>query len=71
MNKPYNITSVCKADLLGMFTQKQIDKLDEDDMQTIASKMQSAYCDGQFWQDLKIISESIIYNKYQDDEDEK
>ena len=54
-NKSFPITSICREDLTGKFTEKQIRQLDDDDMKHIASKMADNYCDNGFWIDMSII----------------
>ena len=61
--KPFPLTSVCRADLQGMFSDKQIARLDDDDMVRIADKMVDAYCDQVFWIDLEIIAEAVLDEK--------
>ncbi len=63
LRKPFQITSVCRADLIDKFTPKEIGKLDDGDMERLASKMSGAYTDGGFWIDLEIIAESILDDK--------
>lgn len=70
--KPFKITSVCKADILGLETQDEegniipkfkesdIMKLNSSDMKEIASKMADAYTENGFWIDLEIITENIL-----------
>jgi hypothetical protein len=62
-DQPFPITSVCRADLRGILTEKEIARLDDADMEWIASKMADAYCDNGFWIDLKIIAEAVIEEK--------
>ena len=62
-NKPFKITSVCKADLEDRFTPKQIALLKDDDMTHIAGKMADAYCNEVFWIDLEIIAGSVIEDR--------
>ena len=54
MKENFEITSVSRADLehLGFDTTNVTDE----DMETIASKMEDAYLDDCFWIDLKIIA---------------
>lgn len=61
--KAFPITSVCRADMLERFTQEQIDTLDDADMEYIASKMADAYCDQNFWEDLKILTIHVLGQK--------
>jgi hypothetical protein len=62
--KMFKITSVCRNDLLNAgFKQKQIDKLDDGDMEYIASEMAEAYCNEGFWTDLQIITDLLFEEK--------
>ena len=75
IDKPFQITSVCKADILGLekcdkegnikplFKKSDIMKLNSDDMERIASKMSNAYCENGFWIDLEIITEIYLEHK--------
>jgi len=75
INKEFEITSVCKADILGlekcdkegnikpMFNKTDILKFTESDMEHIASKMADAYCDNGFWIDLEIIVDNVLNKK--------
>ena len=61
----YQITSVCKDDLIQAFVddaqaKKVIKKMDEGDMQTLASKMADDYCDQLYWDSLKVIVEMVF-----------
>jgi hypothetical protein len=58
--KPFPITSVCRADLQDKFTAQQIARLDDGQMHYLAGKMADAYCDLMFWQDLEIIVWHIL-----------
>jgi hypothetical protein len=61
--KPYEITSVCKEDLLmAGINRKDIAKFDDADMCYLARKMADAYMNV-FWIDLKIIVEDILRDK--------
>lgn len=72
INKPFKITSVCKADILGLETQDEegnvipkfkkndIMKLNSSDMKKIASKLADDYCNQLFWGSLEIITEYIL-----------
>ena len=61
MDKAFEITSICRTDLLSAgYTQKQINKIDDGDMERIASKMADAYCDNGFWIDLPIIVDYVM-----------
>jgi len=56
----FEITSVHRDDLNGYFTPEEIAKLTDEDMSNIASEMAEAYCDGQFWHDLKYFTREIL-----------
>lgn len=58
-DRPFQITSVCRADLLQTISKKEIATIDDGDMERIASKMADAYCDNGFWIDLPIITEHV------------
>ena len=71
-SKLFEITSVCKDDILGletqdkegnivpMFKKSDIKKLTESDMKKIASKLADDYCDQLYWSSLPIIVEHIL-----------
>jgi len=62
-NKPFNITAVCRADLLGEgYTEDQVCKLDDADMEWIARKLADAYMNV-FWIDLRIIVDQALKDK--------
>jgi hypothetical protein len=61
-DKPFPITSVCRADLLDKFTPNQIAKFDNGEMQYLAGKLADAYMNV-FWIDLEILAESILEDK--------
>lgn len=76
IHKPFEITSVCKADILGLeryndkkgdvepvFKKSDILKLTSSDMKKIASKLADDYCDQLFWSSLEIITESVLESK--------
>ena len=52
-NKAYNITSLCKDDLIGHFTKKEIEKITDQEMKWIAGKMADAYVENSFWFDME------------------
>lgn len=60
LHKPFEITSVCRMDLLDHFTPEQVGKFDDAVMERLASKMADAYCDSDFWQDAEIIGEYLL-----------
>lgn len=62
-NKPYNITSVCRADLQQILTSEEIARLDDGDMEYIARKMADAFCDTVFWEALEVLAEDVIEGK--------
>ena len=55
--KEFNITSVCRADLdsIGFNTEK----ITDEQMNEIASKMAEAYTESCFWIDAEIICEGV------------
>ena len=60
-HKPFNITSVCRADLQQNFTAEEIGQLDNDDMENIADKMGDAYTGyGGFWESLQVATEDTL-----------
>ncbi len=61
--KPFNITSVARADLVDKFTPKQITKLTDYDMEELADKMAEAYTENNFWIELKVIADEILEDK--------
>lgn len=57
MDKGYQITSMCRTDMLSRgFTKAEVSSLDESDMTYIARKMADAYCDCCFWLALEQIT---------------
>ena len=60
--KEFPITSVSRADL----ESEGFDTTNVDDalMSELASKMADAYCNLDFWEDLKILAEDLKINKY-------
>ena len=61
--KPFEITTVCRVDLQGKFTDEEVAMFDDRDMKYLASKMADAYCDLGFWEDLEIIGRHILDGK--------
>ena len=61
-DKPFPITSVCRADLQGTFTPQQIGTFDDGDMEYLAKKLADAYMNV-FWIDLEIVAEYILADK--------
>jgi hypothetical protein len=62
-NRPFVITTVCRGDLQQFLSKAQIARLDDGDMERIASQMANAYCEEVFWIDLKIIAEDVLSEK--------
>ena len=61
--KPFRITSVCRADMQEMFSGAEIAKLTDGDMENIARRMADAYTGNGFWIDLEIIAEMVMEDK--------
>jgi hypothetical protein len=59
-NKPFEITSVCRADLQRFFSEAEIAKLDDDHIASITGKMADAYCDQVFWIDAEILAGHVL-----------
>ena len=58
----FPITSVCKDDIFHAFDddkaiKKAIEKMDDGDMETLASKLADDYCEQLYWDSLKVIVE--------------
>lgn len=54
--KFYEITSICKDDLIASgFDKKDIDELDDSQMTRLASKMANTYLENSYWIDLDIL----------------
>ena len=68
MEKSFQITSVCKKDIVHAFhnseileaIKKKVAELDDSDMKKLASKMADDYCDQLFWNSLRIICEELF-----------
>ena len=61
LGKSFQITSVCRADIdEKKYPKKFIAGLTDFDMERIASKMASAYCDCCFWIALDCMLENIM-----------
>jgi hypothetical protein len=61
----FPITFVCKDDIRHAFgddaqAQKIIIKMDDGDMETLASKLADDYCDQLYWDSLKVIVEMVF-----------
>jgi hypothetical protein len=59
-DKPFKITSVCRADLQDYFSEEEIAGLEDGDMARIARKMAEAYCDQVFWIHLEMTGEYVL-----------
>ena len=54
-NKEFVVTSITRSDLKEAgLPDAQIETLTDEDMAAIASKMEDMYCDGEFWEHLKV-----------------
>ena len=61
----YPITSVCKDDIFHVFSddneaKEAITKMDDGDMETLASKLADDYCDQLYWDSLQVIVEMVF-----------
>mgnify|MGYP001767055310 CR=1 FL=1 len=73
--KPFNITSVCIADIMSiekmdksgkikpLLSKSVINKITNSDMEVIARKLADDYCEQLFWSSLEIITEYVLNNK--------
>lgn len=59
MYKGYEVSSVCREDLKGRYTMKQIKSLSDDDMQWIARKMGDGISED-YWIALEYAMDRII-----------
>ena len=67
----YQITSVCKDDILIAFTgnnkldrvKKRVKTMDEGDMSYLARKLAGDYCEQLYWDSLRIIFEDRFLGK--------
>ena len=70
MEKPFQITSICKEDIIHAFDNsdreilesiKQIvAEMDDSDMKKLASKMSDDYCERLFWDSLREKFEGVL-----------
>lgn len=69
--RAFNITSVCKDDLLSMYDEtdkddkraiNKIKRMTPDEMTYLASKLAEDYCEQLFWSSLRQIFEDRILN---------
>ena len=66
MSKPFNITSVCREDIvMAGFNKKIAEAIEDDEMEYIARKMADVYCETGFWDALQECVENIITQKKQ------
>ena len=63
LNKGFKITSVARADLLDIMTEKEALKITDAQMEKLASDMANAYVENSFWIDLPILINHILNNK--------
>ena len=64
LNKPFPITSVCRADIkTEKYPKEFIESLDNDDMFHIAGKMADAYCECCFWVALECQLDNLMKEK--------
>lgn len=63
IDKPFEITSVARADIGHIFDCAIAKSMTDLEMKTIASKMEDDYCDQLFWDSLKIITQHILDNR--------
>ena len=53
-SREFPITSITRADIVSAGLARKFAKtITDEQMQTIASKMEDYYCDGSYWTDLK------------------
>jgi hypothetical protein len=65
-NKPFLISSVCRADLKGIIPDEDIARLDDADMERIADKMSDAHRDsGGYWEALEIMVQALLERRAQ------
>jgi hypothetical protein len=71
-NKPFLISSVCRADLKGIIPDETIDQLDDADMERIADKMSDAHRDsGGYWEALEINVQALLERRAQQEQESK
>lgn len=59
--RPFQVTSVCRADLVEVLALKQIAQFTDADMKRLAEKMAAAYTgSGMFWIDLGIVAKGVL-----------
>ena len=63
LNKPFPITSVCRADLVGMgFKESDVEKINDAEMSWIASKIGDGIMTD-FWLVLEERAKQVLANK--------
>lgn len=66
LNKPFQITSVCRADICNIskkYPKKFIESLDNGDMEHISNKMADAYLECCFWVALESLCDNLMREK--------
>lgn len=64
LNKPFNITSVCRADLAEKIGKERALAFSDDEMKELASNMANAYCETDaFWIEMEDCAEYIEENR--------
>lgn len=59
--KPFVISSLCRADLREHLSDSEIAKLTDSDMEIIADKMSDAHRDaGAYWESMEIMARSVL-----------
>jgi len=71
LNKPFQVTSVCRTDLIRVYTDrglseeeaiKEVLKFTDEEMVSVASSMADSYCETNgFWDSLSVLAE--IFDK--------
>gem|GEM_PF-3262827 len=60
-HKPFTVASVCRADLQGIFSDEQIARISDGEMESIADRMGNAFTDsGLYWESLEIMAKYVI-----------
>lgn len=61
----FEITALSREDIKGELnlTDEQAERISDDIMREIASKMASDYCEQLFWSSLRIIAEAVFENE--------
>ncbi len=63
MTKSFLVSSVCREDLIGHFSQKEIDTLTDNEMEYVARKMGDSFCNCCYWDALEAWTRSILKSK--------